>query len=296
MTQPVPGTPRIETMPVLSPSGFSNLVWYEWGPRDAARVVLCVHGLTRNGRDFEVLATALAAAGMRVASVDMPGRGRSDRLRNPKDYNYPVYGSIVAALIARLGAPQIDYVGTSMGGVIGMGLAAQPGSPLRRLVVNDVGQFIPGASLARIARYIAQDEVTFSDLAGAESYLRRAHALFGALTDAQWAHMAEHGVTRGSDGRLRLGYDPAIGREFAAGPLADVAFWPIWEAVVIPVLVLRGAESDLLLADTAQEMTRRGAAAAKGLVQLREIAGAGHAPALMADDQAALVRDFLAAP
>ena len=286
--------PRLQSMPVLTPGGFVQLAWAEWGEADAARTAVCVHGLTRTGRDFDVLAAALAEAGWRVVAPDVPGRGRSERLRRSEDYSYPVYMAALSALIGRLAVPQVDWIGTSMGGLIGMMLAAQPGAPIRKLVINDIGPFIPKASLQRIADYIGQDR-RFDSLAELEAYLRRVHAPFGALTDAEWRHLATHSSAPAENGKVRLHYDPAIAQAFKAAPIDDVALWPVWEAIARPVLVLRGAESDLLLKDTAEEMTRRGAAAARGLVQLRTIAGAGHAPALMAPDQVAIVREFLAA-
>jgi pimeloyl-ACP methyl ester carboxylesterase len=284
--------PRHLSMPVLSPGGFSRLAWVEWGPENAARTVVCVHGLTRNARDFDFLALELAAKGWRVVSVDVPGRGRSEWLRRPEDYGLPVYAGVLAALIGRLGVDTVDWVGTSMGGMIGMALAAQPNTPIRRLVLNDVGAFIPKAPLERIAQYVGRDP-RFDDIAGVEALLRKVHAPFGPLTDAQWSHLATHGAAKTEDGRWRLGYDPAIAKAFVATPIADVALWPLWEPVTGPVLILRGADSDLLLRETAQEMTRRGAAAMAGKVELREIAGVGHAPALMALDQIAPVREFL---
>lgn len=289
-----PTIPRLQSMPVLSPGGFTQLAWAEWGDERAARTAVCVHGLTRNGRDFDVLAAALADAGWRVIAPDVPGRGRSERLRRSEDYTYPFYMAALSALIGRLAVATVDWIGTSMGGLIGMMLAAQPGSPIRRLVVNDIGPFIPKASLQRIADYIGQ-AYSFGTQAELEGYLRRVHAPFGALTDAQWRHLATYSSAPVENGHVCLHYDPAIAQAFKSAPIDDISLWPIWEAITGPVLVLRGADSDLLLKDTAEEMTRRGAAATRGLVQLRTIAGAGHAPALMAADQVALVRDFLAA-
>lgn len=286
--------PRLYAMPVLSPGGFVRLAWAEWGDATAPRTVVCVHGLTRNGRDFDVLATALAAAGWRVVAPDVPGRGRSEWLRRPEDYNYVFYLAALAALVGRLAVDAVDWIGTSMGGLIGIMLAAQPGTPIRRLVLNDVGPFVPKAALERIASYVGQDP-RFDDLPAVEAYLRRVHAPFGTLTDAQWRHLAAHSAAPAGDGRLRLHYDPAIAQAFKAAPPEDVNLWPVWDAVAWPTLVLRGAASDLLPAETADEMTRRGLAGTRGVVRLRTIAAAGHAPALMAADQIAIVRDFLAA-
>lgn len=287
-------TPRFCALPVLSPSGFVRLAWTEWGDERAARTVLCVHGLTRNGRDFDTLAGALVAAGWRVVAPDVPGRGRSDWLRRPEDYTYPFYVAALAALIGRLGVDTVDWIGTSMGGLIGMFVAAQPDSPIRRLVLNDVGPFIPKAAVQRIADYVGVDP-RFDNLEALEAYLRQVLAPFGALTDAQWRHLAEHSAAPAEPGRLRLRYDPAIAQAFKSVPPDDVVLWPMWEPVACPTLVIRGANSDLLTNDTAEEMTRRGVAGSRGLVTVRTIEGAGHAPALMAPDQIALVRDFIAA-
>ncbi len=272
----------------LSAGGFHRLAYYEWAPPDAARTVVCVHGLTRSGRDFDALAGTLAEQGWRVVCPDVVGRGASDWLADPAGYGYPQMLADATALLARLGVEQVCWVGTSMGGLIGMMLAAQPKTPLRRLVINDVGPFIPKAALARIADYLGQDPI-FADLDAAEAYIRQVHAPFGALGDAQWRHLTEHSVrpAAGEKGGLRLRYDPAIARGFAGEP-EDVDLWPVWDAITIPVLVLRGARSDLLLPETAAEMTRRGPKA-----ELVEIPGCGHAPALMDQAQIAIVADWL---
>ncbi|MBL8839761.1 MAG: alpha/beta hydrolase [Alphaproteobacteria bacterium] len=284
-------TPAIRHVPVLGPSGFTDVATCEWGPRTGP-AVLCLHGLTRNARDFDVLAQALAREGHRVVAVDMPGRGRSAWLANPFEYGYPLYLAAAASVIARLDVERLAVVGTSMGGLIGMMLAAQTGTPVARLVVNDVGPFIPKAALERIMAYIGLDP-RFPTLARLEAALRQVHAPFGRLSDAQWQHLAIHGAAPVAGG-WRLHYDPAIAKPLAAQPPADVVLWPVWDRIACPTLVLRGSESDLLLPETAREMTARGAAAAAGQVRVVEIAGCGHAPALMADDQVALLRGFLA--
>ena len=269
----------------LSASGFHRLAYCEWGAPDAPRTLICVHGLTRNGRDFDSLAATLAQQGYRVACPDVVGRGTSDWLADPAGYGYPQMLADAAALVARLGVGQLDWVGTSMGGLTGMMLAAQPKTPIARLVINDVGPFIPKAALARIAGYLGQNPV-FPDLAEAEAYIRRVHAPFGALSDTQWRHLTEHSL-RPDEGGLRLRYDPAIAQAFAGEP-EDVDLWSLWDAITIPVLLLRGAQSDLLLSETAAEMTRRGPRA-----ELVEIPGCGHAPALMDPAQIAIIADWL---
>lgn len=269
----------------LSAAGFHRVAYTQWG-RDDAPAVLCVHGLTRNGRDFDPLALALADR-RRVACPDVVGRGKSGWLANPALYGYPQYCADMAALIARIGGDQVDWVGTSMGGLIGMTLAAQPNSPIRRLVINDVGPLISKVGLQRIADYVGKDPV-FEDVAAVEAYLRFTLMGFGRLTDGQWRHLAEHSARQRPDGLLGLAYDPGIAHAFTAQPMQDVDLWALWDRVTCPVLVLRGADSDLLTAETAEEMTRRGPGA-----RIVEFPHTGHAPALMSEEQIAVVRSFL---
>ncbi|WP_193371213.1 alpha/beta fold hydrolase [Pelagibius marinus] len=280
------GAVREDSLRCLSRSGFHELAYRESGP-DHPVPVLCLHGLARNARDFDTLAADLAAAGRRVVCADVVGRGDSGWLRDPLDYGYPQYLADTAALIARLGSRQVDIVGTSMGGLIGMMLAAQPDNPIRRLVVNDVGPFIPKAALARILDYFGEDP-RFAGLAEAEAYHRRIYRSFGDLSDAQWRHLTETSLRRDGD-QWRLHYDPRIAEPMRAVEMADVDLWPLWDAVSCPVLVLRGAESDLLLPQTAAEMKERGPRA-----ELIEFPGCGHAPALLDPAQIAPLRDWLA--
>jgi len=276
---------RTGALSCLGPHGFHRVRYTEWGAAGNPEVVICVHGLTRNARDFDLLAQALAKD-YRVLCPDVVGRGLSDWLAHPQDYGYPLYLSDMTALIARSGAERVRWVGTSMGGLIGMMLAAQPGSPIERLVINDVGPLVPRAALERIAGYVGRTG-PFADASVLEVHLRSVLAPFGPLSDAQWAHLAAHSMRRNPDGSLSLAYDPAIANAFA-GPQQDVVLWPVWDAVACPTLVLRGADSDLLREDTAQEMTDRGPRA-----QLRVFSGIGHAPALMSEDQIDAVVAFL---
>ncbi len=272
----------------LSPAGFHRMAYLQWPARQNgdAPPVICVHGLTRNGRDFDRLAEALSA-GRLVVSPDVVGRGKSDWLANPDGYGLAQYCADMTALIARLDTPRVDWVGTSMGGMIGMMMAAQPNTPIRRLVLNDVGSLIPAASIRRIAGYVGKDPV-FDDLAGLEAHLRTIHATFGALDDAAWRHLAEHGHRRSPDGKYRLGYDPAIARGMNPALAKDIDLSAIWARVNCPVLVLRGAESDLLLAETAKQMSAK--------AEVVEIPAVGHAPSLMVADQIEIVRSWLARP
>ena len=269
----------------LSRAGFHRLHYTEWGDPEAP-VIVCVHGLTQNARTFDALATALAPT-RRVVCLDVAGRGRSDRLADPMAYDYPQYLADMAVLFARLDVDTLDFVGTSMGGIIGMLMAALPGHPIARLVVNDVGPFIPKEALARIRDYVGRD-FRFADIGELEAHMRKAYAPFGPLTDAQWRKLAEDAALRGEDGSISQAYDPAIAVPVKAAPLQDVDLWPFWDRVSCPVLLLHGAGSDLLLAETAAEMQTRGPR-----TKLVEFVGVGHAPALLADDQIGAVKDFL---
>jgi pimeloyl-ACP methyl ester carboxylesterase len=270
----------------LSLHGFHRVNYYEWGDPANSNVVICVHGLTRNGRDFDELAQALSSQ-YRVLCPDIPGRGKSEWLTHKEDYAYPVYCADMAALIARSGAQTIDWVGTSMGGLIGMLLAAQTNSPIRKLVMNDVGPFVPKASLERLSTYVGKT-VSYASFEDLEQYIRAISATFGPLTDAQWRHLTQTSALRKDDGSWGTNYDPAIGLPFK-GEIVDVALWPFWDQVRAPTLLLRGKDSDLLLAETAREMTTRGPKAT-----LVEFPGIGHAPMLMEQSQIAVIREFLA--
>jgi pimeloyl-ACP methyl ester carboxylesterase len=247
-----------------------------------------VHGLTGCARDFDVLAPALAVEGYRVVCPDVAGRGDSDRLADPRDYQLRQYVDDMKALLARLEVADVDWIGTSMGGMIGMALAAQADSPVRRLVLNDIGPFIPVAALRRLDEYVGADPA-FPDLAAAEAHLRRTRAPFGDLTDAHWREMAERSTRRHADGGYRLHHDPAIALRFHETADRDVDMWSTWDAVDGPVLVLRGESSDLLLPATAEEMRRRGPRA-----EVREFEGCGHNPPLLEPDQVAVVVEWLA--
>lgn len=270
----------------LSKTGFHKISYRLHGPEHPVPII-CVHGLGRNARDFDQLAKDLAAAGRRVICPDVVGRGDSGWLADPADYGYPQYLSDMNNLIARLDCRQVDWIGTSMGGLIGMMLAALPGTPLRRLVINDVGGFIPKAALRRILDYFGKDP-RFDDADAAERYHREVYASFGPLTDPQWRHLTDTSL-RPDGGGWRLHYDPRIAEPMRGQPIEDVDLWPVWEAITCPVLLLRGADSDLLLRETAEEMTRRGPSAA-----LVEFPDCGHAPPLLTPDQIDPVRHWLA--
>jgi pimeloyl-ACP methyl ester carboxylesterase len=262
-----------------------RLAFTEWGEPSAARVVVCVHGLTRNARDFDFLAQRLADHA-RIICFDVVGRGGSQWLQDPRRYDNLTYAIQLRLALARLSIEQVDWVGTSMGGLIGLILAAGPGTPIRRLILNDIGPFIPKSAMEFIKTYLGLD-LSFRDLAELEQHLRQVHAPFGPLTDAQWRHLARHSSRQDGE-RQRLHYDPQIRAPFADWSAADVDLWPIYDAIRAPTLVLHGADSLLLSAETAQAMTDRGPKA-----RLVTFPGVGHAPSLMADDQIRAVADWL---
>jgi len=279
-------TPREHSFNSLSLHGFHRVAYREWGEADNARIVVCVHGLTRNARDFDDLAIALAPT-FRVICPDMPGRGESDWLRDPKDYNTATYLTVSATLLAHARAELVAWVGTSMGGLIGMVLAAQPGTPIVRMVVNDIGPMIEPVALARIAAYVGLDPL-FESYQALEAHVRAVSATFGTLSDAQWESLSRSVARQTSDGRWRLKYDPGIAVPFRVTATTPTNLWPVWDAIQCPTLIVRGAESDLLSSTTAKAMQERGPRP-----ELIEFAGVGHAPMLLSADQIEPVVHFL---
>jgi pimeloyl-ACP methyl ester carboxylesterase len=263
--------------------------YLEWGDPRNRDVLVCVHGLTRGARDFDELARALCGQ-FRVVCPDVVGRGDSDRLAEPMLYVIPQYVADMVTLIARLDVETVYWLGTSMGGLIGMALAAQAGTPVRRLVLNDAGPVVARAALERIAAYLGQVP-EFDSLEAAEAYVRAISAPFGPHSDAQWRFLTETWISKGSDGRWRPHYDPRIAEAFRANMPQkgqDLDLWPVYDAVRCPTLVLRGEHSDLLARQTLQQMAQRGPRA-----RIAEIAGVGHAPTLLHAGQIAIVRNFL---
>ena len=286
--------------------------FWEWGDRQARHVVVCVHGLSRQGRDFDVLAQALLArAGqpLRIVCPDVAGRGRSEWLRNPEGYQVPQYVADMLALVAHLHgqAPvtTLDWVGTSMGGLIGMGVAAIPAAPaggvavlpvpVRRLVLNDVGPEIQWEALARIGTYLGQTG-RFASLDEAAAAMLAISRSFGPHTREEWLALSRHMVRPLPDGGFTLHYDPAIAVPFRtltpeAALQGQEALWQVYDRITARTLLTRGAGSDLLRRDTALAMTQRGPRA-----RLVEFAGVGHAPTLVAVDQVDAVASFLLEP
>lgn len=279
-------------------AGGHRMAYWQWGRPDAGHVVICVHGLSRQGRDFDTLAQALCArggSGLRVVCPDVVGRGQSDWLRDPQGYQVPAYAADMGVLLAQLQPATLDWVGTSMGGLIGMVLAAQPALPwpLRRLVLNDVGPTIQWLAIQRIGAYLGAP-VRFVSIEQAAEALRLISAGFGPHTAEQWLALTRPMVKPATDGQgLRLHYDPAIALPFGAmtpesSTQSEVVLWQLYDAIRAETLLLRGAQSDLLTPETARAMAQRGPRA-----RLVEFAGVGHAPTLVAADQVQAVCDFL---
>jgi len=258
----------------------------EWGDAANPHVLVCAHGLTRCGRDFDVLAEALADE-YRIVCPDVVGRGESDWLVNKDDYTYPQYASDMVRVIAKTGAKHVHWLGTSMGGIIGMLLAAQPHSPVTRFVINDVGSFIPKQSLQRIGMYVGVSPLFRS----VDEVVQAVKVVspFGPLTDHQWHTLTLPLIKKTNTGMWQFRYDPGIGDSFKTQPIADVDLSEYWDAIACPVLVTRGAESDLLLADTYETMCRK-----SGVTGVT-FANTGHAPMFQSEESIAPVRAFLLA-
>jgi len=270
----------------LGPHGRHALHALDWGPRDADRVVVCAHGYSGNARDFDVLARSLAGPA-RVLCPDVAGRGESAWLPTPLSYNFAQLLADFRSLLAHAGARQVDWVGTSMGGLLGMLLAAEPGSPVRSLVMNDVGAFVPGDALAAIARNLRAPR-RFATRSEAEAHLRWTHRDWGEIDDGHWANLVRHGIRKCEDG-YRLHYDPRIAQAMVPMPFVPgLFFWSAWYRVPCPVLLVRGERSDIFPRSVASAML-----ASKPRAEWVEIPGAGHAPALMSEAEIETVRDFL---
>jgi len=289
--------PRHSSIHCADTQGLHRLAVWEWGDADNPRVAVCVHGLTRQGRDFDTLARALSAT-HRVVCPDVAGRGQSDWLADPMGYQIPTYVNDMVAVIAATGAAQVDWVGTSMGGLIGLGLASlrdsRGHSLVRRLVLNDVGPAISAESVQRIGSYLGQPKRYASEQEAAD-YFWSISKGFGPHTPEQWLALSRPQVRKDGDAWVSC-YDPRIALPFKAvtpqlAAAGEALLWQRYDSLTCPTLLLRGAESDLLTHETAQAMTQRGPKA-----RLVELPGVGHAPTLVAADQVALVQEFLTAP
>ena len=291
-----PRQPRLESVSCLHPGGLHRMAYWEWGEPDNPDVVVCVHGLSRQGSDFDRLACALSPR-FRVVCPDVAGRGRSQWLA-PELYQVPQYAADMVTLLARLRARRLGWVGTSMGGLIGIAVGGLRDSPLQALVLNDIGPAIAEQGLRRIAGGLAQ-RMRFASLDEAADYLWSVSEGFGPHSREDWLDLCRPMLVQQPDGSLQLHYDPGILRSFAqlAGPDAaaalaagEQAMWALYDAVRAPTLVLRGERSDILSAGTLQAMQARGP-----LARALEIPGVGHAPTLISPEQIRPVQEFLLA-
>jgi pimeloyl-ACP methyl ester carboxylesterase len=303
--------PRLDYVMCASPAGAHRMAYWEWGDPDCDQVLLCVHGLTRTGRDFDDLARRLSSH-YRVICPDVAGRGKSDWLINAGCYVIPQYVADMLTLIARLGSQRLDWVGTSMGGLIALALAGtltmsevlRPdrgpnglppdlGLRLGKIVLNDIGPSLNFSGLARIAGYVGMP-VYLDSFEQAVEYVRSVSAGFGEHDQAGWEQLARHVFTE-QNGKWVKHYDLRLAEPFALQDeetmrASESMLWKAYEDIDTPVLVMRGAQSDLLTADTAREMLERNPNAV-----LHEVPKVGHAPMLNTTEQIASVERFLLA-
>lgn len=268
----------------LNPVGFHNMAYKEWGSSDNERVLVCVHGLARNSRDFDDLALTLSRD-YRVICPDIVGRGESDWLPAGQEYGIPQYMNDIITLLARLNVDKVDWVGTSMGGIIGMCLAALPNSPIKSLVLNDVGGFIPATALQRISDYLGDKR--FMNLGQVENYMRSTYLAYRNITDEQWKRLIKFGSRKLDDGRFALHYDPAIAEATKANSKEDIDLWGVWSAIRVPQLLIWGESSDVLQESTVWMMQNNDD------LELYKVPGMEHAPSLMEPDQIHQIQSWL---
>lgn len=279
---------RTESFLGINPVGFHRVVYREWGARENQRVLVCVHGLARNSRDFDEVARALSRD-YRVICPDIVGRGESDWLPPGCPYELNQYCSDMTALLARLDVAQVDWLGTSMGGMIGMALAVRAQSPIRHLVLNDIGAFVSRDALQRISAYVGKAPL-FDDYQQVEAYLRTVYPSFEGISADQWHQLARHSSRTTEEGRLALAYDPAIGEATRAGSEEDIDLWPLWSQIPCPQLLFWGEASDVLTRDTVERMR-----AHRPELALSAWPGIGHPPSLMVPEQIRVLVEWLRA-
>ncbi len=282
--------PQIKMVQCLSPGGLHQMAYKEWGDPTNPQVLVCVHGVTRVSDDFDALAAVMSDR-YRVICPDVVGRGRSSWLKDPRHYVVPQYVSDMVTLVARHDVPQVDWFGTSMGALIGMGLAALPATPVRKMLMNDVGPTLNFGALQRIGEYIGAD-LRFASFDEGRDYIRLISAPFGPHSDEEWNKLARDVLRQDADGRWRRHYDLALATPFKSltedsAKQGEAAMSAAYDAIRCPVLLVRGSQSDLLSPQTAQQMSERGPKA-----RVVELPGVGHAPTFMHADQIALARSF----
>lgn len=286
----LPNEPSVDYIQSINRRRNHRVAYSDWGFKDADNVTFCVHGLTRNRHDFDVFASCLSSRNTgqnRVVCTDLVGRGDSDWLRDPTDYNLLQYNLDFTVLASRTAAKQYNYVGTSLGGLMGIALAGLKDSPIKRLVINDIAPEVPYSAVTRLTQYIGKDP-HFDDLDGVEAYLRETLSPFKPMTDADWQRMAYHSSRQTEEG-YRLSFDPQIVQNFRRyWMFMHATLWQFWDRIQCPVLILRGVESDFLTSTLAEKMLRR-----QPNAELIEFEGVGHVPSLNSPEQITPVIEWL---
>ena len=263
-----------------------KLAFLDWNG-SASDTVVCMHGLISNAHDFDYLAEKLAE-NFRIISIDMPGRGDSDWFEDKSLYQYPVYIADIFALLKSLGIKEVDWIGTSMGGVAGMAIAADHSHIIKSLILNDIGPEIPGKALAKMRKYVGMSPA-FPNFTAAKKHLQMIYKNFGVVDDAHWEHLTEHTTFIDDTGAYRLKYDPQIAQTFTVdvdNP-EDIVFWDIWDKITCPTLLIHGIESDILLQSTVDKMSSR------HNMDLYKMHDAGHAPALFDSEEIDYIYEWL---
>ncbi len=273
--------------------GTHKIIFYEYGPA-TGRPLVCVHGLRRNAHDFDLLAEALAAKNYRVLTLSMAGRGESEWLEDPAGYNNLAYVQDCLQILDQFNLRHVDWIGTSMGGMIAMLLASQHPGSIGRLVLNDIGARISSQALKRIFAYVSEAPEGFANYEEAEHYLRATSTSFGVTDPALWRRFVDQSLTAKSDGTFIMSYDPKIMDPVRLATknftdIGDIDLFPLWETIQIPTLILRGEQSDVLSFETVEHMLATNPKASSVMIK-----GVGHAPALMSKDQISLIEDWLA--
>lgn len=272
----------------INPDGFHKIVYSEWGDVHNP-VVVCVHGLTRNRHDFDWLAEDLSK-NYRVICPDLVGRGDSDTLQDSSFYSYPQYLSDLNTLIARLNVEKVIWLGTSLGGILGMILASFPSSPIKKLILNDIGAIISGVGLKRISQFASSPGV-FQSTEAASSYFKKNHLQgIGEVSPEVWKKLLQNSVRWIEKEHVwKPTYDPAVAHSFHRDQAIDADFMSCWEEIICPVLILRGQLSDMLTEETAHQMV----ATAKSTIKLIELPGIGHPPSLTTPKQIKMIHDWI---
>jgi pimeloyl-ACP methyl ester carboxylesterase len=273
----------------ISLGGWHRIAYTDWGPLSDPTPVVCVPGLSRQGRDFDFLAEKLASKGRRVVCPDLPGRGRSDRLLSAFQYVFPQYCADLAMVSCATDARQIDWVGTSLGALIGIALAGTPGNRISRLVVNDIGPLVPREAEVSIGARLGDMPERFNSFAHAVAYFRVAFAGYGVMDDVRWHHIVRHSIEWSErDRAFNLLYDPNITIAYHLYRYYTTPLWAFWRNIRVPILILVGAQSDVLPMELVQEMQRQNPRA-----RYLTVPDVGHMPMLMQSDQVDPVVEFL---